>query len=100
MGATIGSYLALLNASNYICWGFAPTKKKIGSARSVAASRGSTGTRPMEAQHCDNLRCTSARLRPSTGLVPVGAAIGSYLATLNASTYIGWGFAPTKKKLR
>ena len=49
-----------------------PNKKRIGSARSVAASRGSTGTRPMEAQHCDNLRCTSVRLRPSTEACPGG----------------------------
>ncbi len=53
-------------------------KRRVGEgARWVAANRGSTGTRPAEAQHCAaNARNTLLSL--STGFTPVGATTGSY----------------------
>ena len=59
-------------------------KRRVGRGRLVAASRGSTGTRPVEAQGrlkaLDFRQSGNPHYRAwlSTGFIPVGAAIGSY----------------------
>ena len=76
-GSTTGSYSPRRSALQFLRLGLCPKRDEGRGARWVAASRGSTGTRPAEAQHCaSNARNTLLPL--STGFTPVGATTGSY----------------------
>ena len=77
VGATTGSYPPRRSALQFLRLGLCPKRNEGRGARCVAASHGSTGTRPAEAQHCaSNARNTLLPL--STGFTPVGATTGSY----------------------
>ena len=76
VGATTGSYTLRCAQCQPFAWGKAPSGVRGSGARWVAVSRGSTGTRPAEAQHCAaNARNTLLSL--STGLIPEQQLVAS-----------------------
>ena len=76
VGAATGSYTLRCAQCQPFAWGKAPSGVRGSGARWVAVSRGSTGTRPAEAQHCAaNARNTLLSL--STGLIPEQQLVAS-----------------------